>query len=68
MARISTLLHGEAAEVSAILSGDDVTDNVVDLRAALANALNRIDVLEKRTQKQSQSLGSLRRRTPLLLD
>jgi len=49
----NTLLHGGAAEAAAILSGDnppDGLDATQSLRAALTNALTRIDRLERRLE------------------
>lgn len=45
-AKHSTLTHGDAAEVADILDGENVDES--QLRAALINALRRIDVLERR--------------------
>lgn len=50
MSELNKLLHGEAAEAAAILSGDqppEGTNAPLALRAALTNALNRIDRIEK---------------------
>lgn len=49
MSRFNTLLHGSAAEAAAILGGEvtPARDEILlELRAALTNALNRIDRLE----------------------
>ncbi len=53
MSRFNTLLHGEASEASAILGGDmppptETVRVLNELRAALTNALNRIDRLERK--------------------
>ncbi len=49
MSRFNTLLHGEASEAAAILGGDlDRDIDIVGVRAALTNALNRIDRLERK--------------------
>ena len=48
---LNTLLHGSAAEAAEILGGDYPPDDVgaiQSIRAALTNALNRIDTLEKK--------------------
>ena len=42
-------------------SGDDATDNIVDLRAALTNALNRLAKIEERQNHQSNSLAGYAR-------
>jgi hypothetical protein len=56
MSTFNTLLHGSAAEAAAILSGDNPpeTGATQALRAALTNALNRIDQIEKREAIQAQ--------------
>lgn len=51
MSRFNTLLHGSAADAAAILGGEvtPARDEILlELRAALTNALNRIDRLEER--------------------
>ena len=51
MSDFNTLLHGSAAEAAAVLSGDRPPEGagaIPSLRAALTNALNRIDRLEER--------------------
>lgn len=48
MSIFNTLLHGSAADVAAILSGDNPPDTKEDFRAALTNALDRIDRLERK--------------------
>ena len=47
MSRFTTLLHGEASEVAALLSSDNPIRTDAELRAALTNALNRIDRIEQ---------------------
>lgn len=49
--RLNTLLHGEAYKAAEILSGDTTPNRdeiLLELRAALTNALNRIDKLEEK--------------------
>ncbi len=49
--RFNTLLHGEASEAADVLSGDcrmTERESIVELRAALTNALRRIDRFERR--------------------
>lgn len=48
---ISALLYGDADQVAAELSGDNPPTETAQLRAALANALNRIDLLERQVAK-----------------
>jgi hypothetical protein len=50
MSRFNTLLHGEASEAADIMAGDHPPDTMPELRAALTNALNRIDRLEKQIE------------------
>lgn len=48
--RLNTLLHGEASEAASLISGDcpsAKSELILELRAALTNALNRIDRLEE---------------------
>jgi hypothetical protein len=42
------LLHGGAADAAEVLGGDNPPETIDELRAALTNALNRIDRLERR--------------------
>ena len=59
MSRFNTLLHGPASEAAAILSGDnppdDMSVDLTELRAALTNALNRIDTLENAATSDNDS-------------
>lgn len=51
MSRLNELLHGQAATAAALLSGDVTPSRdeiLLELRAGLTNALNRIDRLEAR--------------------
>ena len=64
MARINDLLHGEAADVAAILDGDSwpiSEPGVVDMRAALSNAMTRIAQLEKRLDAEATKISRLQR-------
>ena len=63
MSQFNELLHGAAEDAAAILSGDNPPDSIDDLRAALTNALNRIQVLEERSLSQAKSIGRLGTRT-----
>jgi len=50
VSRFNTLLHGEASEAADVLSGDATPNRdeiLLELRAALTNALRRIDRLEQ---------------------
>lgn len=49
-AKHSTLTHGNPAEVADILDSEECDDS--QLRAALINALRRIDVLERQVAQQ----------------
>ena len=54
MSRLNELLHGDASTAADLLSGE-VTPNrdeiLLELRAALTNALHRIDQLENAVAK-----------------
>jgi len=56
--RFNTLLHGRASEAAELL-GDDHRgdDEIIELRAALTNALNRIDKLEWILIKRNEKLS-----------
>ncbi len=60
MSRLNKLLHGEALAAADLLSGD-VTPNrdeiLLELRAALTNALRRIDRLEKWNERKENNDG-----------
>jgi len=63
--RFNTLLHGEAAEAAAVLSGEAQAGErgvLLELRAALTNALNRIAKLENLVDGELVSIaGSIER-------
>ena len=58
MSRLNKLLHGEASTAADLLSGD-VTPNrdeiLLELRAALTNALYRIDRLENPPERKRRT-------------
>ncbi len=57
--RFNTLLHGEAADAADVLSGDTQPGErelILELRAALTNALRRVDRLEIRLDAESARL------------
>ncbi len=57
--RFNTLLHGEASDAADILSGDTQPGErelILELRAALTNALRRVDRLETRLDAESARL------------
>ena len=57
--RFNTLLHGEASDAADVLSGDAQPGEhelILELRAALTNALRRIDRLEVRLDSESERL------------
>ena len=54
--RFNTLLHGEASDAADVLSGDaqpGERELILELRAALTNALRRIAWLETRLDSES---------------
>jgi len=56
MSTFNTLLHGPAAEAASILGGDNPPDDLGSLRAALTNALDRIDRLESKVKHSENVL------------
>jgi len=54
MSTFNTLLHGSAAEAAGILGGDNAPSDNMSLRAALTNALDRIDILERRLNSKGR--------------
>ena len=64
MSRINELLHDDAAKVAEILHGDSCPDDtigLIDIRAALTNALRCIARLEDRLDLQSTAILRLER-------
>lgn len=57
--RFNTLLHGEATEVADILSGEAQPSHnelILELRAALTNALRRVSALESLLESESSRI------------
>jgi predicted Zn-ribbon and HTH transcriptional regulator len=52
MSTFNTLLHGSAAQAADILGGDNPPDDIASLRAALTNAFDKIDRLERRLKEK----------------
>ena len=52
---IAEALYGEPGQIADALSGDNPTDDTSLLRAALANALNRIEILQRKVDRLEES-------------
>lgn len=57
--RFNTLLHGAAFEAAEVLSGDSPPEGEQCLRAALTNALNRIETLERLVEQLNDRMNML---------